>query len=111
MTHLDTTNAATAFLLTLPRPVAREDAVARCCAHLMTEHDQTRDNASILALQAYAELEAVNRTAWIDLDASTASLLVIRQSGGPIHALTLGDLLRLKATAEREIKVAPSTTH
>ncbi|MCX2525200.1 hypothetical protein [Larsenimonas rhizosphaerae] len=77
----------------------------------MTEHDQPRDNASILALQAYAELEAVNRTAWIDLDASTANLLVIRQSDGPTQALTLTDLLRLvrhEALAHHTV-MAPTT--
>ncbi|MCM2131436.1 hypothetical protein [Larsenimonas rhizosphaerae] len=112
MHALDQTNAATAFLLTLPRPVRKEEAVARCCAHLMTEHDMARDHAGILALQAFAELQAMNQTTWVDLDASTAHLVVIRQATGATLALTLTDLMRLvRHESLSHQTVTAATTH
>lgn len=96
MNRLDDTNAATSFLLRLPRPIRREEAVGRCTAHLMQEHDIPQEKASILALQSYAELEAMNQTTWIDTDASTGNLVVIRQANGPAIAMTLRDILALR---------------
>ncbi|OHV11174.1 hypothetical protein [Kushneria phosphatilytica] len=98
-------NAATAYLLRLPRQIQRRDAINRCTSHLMHEHDMSREAAGLLAVQAMAELEGLNRPAWVDVDSTTSHVVVIRRPGRDPIAMTVGDLLRF-AESESAVRRA-----
>lgn len=109
MTMLDHHDSATAYLLKLPSQFSRRQALARCAEYLTTRHGLAPETASLDALQALAELENLNQRAFIDADASTSRVVVVRRPGLPPIALTVSDLLRLHA---REAAAsAPVDTH
>lgn len=93
--QLTINDAACAYLLKLPRPYQRIVALERCTSHLVEEHGFTQDKAALAAIQAIAELETLNQPAYIDADATTSHVVIVRRPGLPPLALSVGDLLRL----------------
>ncbi|MCC5811344.1 MAG: hypothetical protein JJU06_13320 [Ectothiorhodospiraceae bacterium] len=91
----DITTTATAWLLRHARDLSRPDALKQCTDYLVGHHDVSEDTAGHVALQALASLESVNQRSWIDIDACTSHLVVIRRQGKPPIAFTLTDLMRL----------------
>src|SRR5690554_3143989 len=89
--QLDTESLAVGYLFQV-RWEARTPALAHCIEQLMTQHDMTASAAELAAMQAYAEIEASNAKARIDINACTSSLVVLREADGHPVALTLADL-------------------
>lgn len=92
--HLAPENAATAQLWRT-QGQRRAVAIDGCIEHLMVNHDMTERAAEDATLQAYADLESLNKVHAIDVEASTSRLLVIKTPGGARIALTISDLLTL----------------
>ncbi|SDK70414.1 hypothetical protein [Billgrantia gudaonensis] len=92
--HLASENVATAQLWRT-RNQRRATAIDGCIEHLMVDHDMTERAAEDATLQAYADLESLNKVHAIELAASTSRLLVIKTPGGARIALTVSDLLSL----------------
>lgn len=91
----DLLTAATAWLLRHARNLNRPTALSQCTAFLMEQMDLSEDTAGHAALQALASLESTNHRAWIDIDASTGHLVIVRRRGRPPIAFTLSDLMEL----------------
>lgn len=94
--HLDPANLATARLWQ-HQTMRRCDALQDSIGHLVTERGLTESIAEVATLQAFAELEGINKRHRIDIDASTSSLLVLWTPAGERIALTITDLLALVA--------------
>lgn len=73
----------------------RVNAMAHCIEALVVNHDMTEAAAELATIQAYAELDAANQVARIDLSASTADVVVLRTEGGHPVMFTTRDLLRV----------------
>jgi len=97
--QLDSENAAIGYLLRYCRGLDRAEALENCTQFLMSEYDQTESAAELAAIHASAELESLNQVAWIDIDASTASVVVLRTAGGTPVPFTVGDLLAARELA------------
>lgn len=93
MHALNRDNAATAFLLDLPRRVHRGDAINQCTSHLIQQHGHSPRDASLMAVQAMAELESFNRRAAIDVESTTSYVVVVTHPDGRRMALTVSDLI------------------
>lgn len=96
---LDPNNVATGYLLRYCRGLDRATALENCTQFLMSEYDMTESAAELAAIHASAELESLNQVAWIDIDASTASVVVLRTAGGVPVPFTVGDLLAAREQA------------
>ncbi|MDL4862270.1 hypothetical protein NPJ88_007985 [Halomonas elongata] len=94
--HLEPANLATARLWQ-HQTMRRCDAIQDSIEHLVTERGLTESIAEDATLQAFAELEGINKHHRIDVDASTSRLLIIRTPAGERVALTITDLLALVA--------------
>ncbi|WP_136067119.1 hypothetical protein [Modicisalibacter radicis] len=97
MHALNINDAACAYLLKLARPYQRTVALERCTAHLVEQHDCSQSTASLAAIQAIAELETLNQPAFIDADATTSHVVIVRRPGMKAMAFSVADLLRLHA--------------
>lgn len=97
MHALNINDAACTYLLKLPCPYQRTAALERCTSHLVEQHGYSQDTAALAAVQALAELETVNQTAYIDADASTPHVVIVRRPGMTAMAFSVSDLLRLHA--------------
>lgn len=97
MHALNINDAACAYLLKLPRPYQRSVALERCTSHLIETRGCSHDTAALATIQAIAELETYNQPAYIDADASTAHVVIVRRPGQKALALSVADLLRLHA--------------
>ncbi len=97
--QLDPQNAATAYLLRHCRGLERAAALEDCTRHLMSEHAMSEATAELAALHASAALESLNQVAWIDLEASTRDVVVLRTAGGAPVSFTVGDLLAQRQRA------------
>ncbi|WP_251978589.1 hypothetical protein [Salinicola avicenniae] len=97
--QLDPKNAATAYLLRYCRGLERREALENCTQFLMSELAMPEARAELEAIHASAELESLNQVAWIDLDASTRDVVVIRSAGGVPVSFTVGDLLAARESA------------
>ncbi|MEO1852735.1 MULTISPECIES: hypothetical protein [Chromohalobacter] len=97
--QLDLKNAASAYLLRHCQGLSRPDAIEACAVELMTRHDISEATAELQALQAHAELETLHQAAWVDVDATTSSVVVMRTSGGKPVAFTVNDLLAMREHA------------
>ena len=111
MYALNINDAASAFLLKLPRPYQRDIALERCTSHLIEQHGYSQETAGLAAIQAIAELETLNQPAYIDADASTSHVVIVRRPGKPALALSVGDLLRLHAREKTLPAPLDSTQH
>lgn len=106
--HLDPNNRAVAFLWReQARSRSRDQLIDNCIDHLMIECDMAERAAEDTTIQAYSDLECLNKTARIDLNATTAHAVVLLTAGGQRVMLTLTDLLDLLeqprlATANKE---------
>ncbi|MCE8028784.1 hypothetical protein HOP54_08790 [Halomonas daqingensis] len=109
MHALTINDAACAYLLKMPRPYQRTVALERCTSHLVEAHGITLERAGLAALQALAELETLNQAAYIDAEASTAHVVVVRRPGRNALAFSVADLLRLHAQ-ERSTPIPPATS-
>lgn len=97
--QLDSENAAIGYLLRHCRDLTRADAIEHCAVFLMSEHAMTEARAEVIAIQAFAELESLNQVAWIDTEATTPSIVVLRTAGGAPVAFSVGDLLAARELA------------
>lgn len=106
--HLDPNNRAVAFLWReQARAQSRDQLIDHCIEHLMVDCDLAERTAEDTAIQAYSDLECLNKAARIDLNATTAHAVVLITAGGQRVMLTLTDLLGLLerprlATANKE---------
>lgn len=80
----------------------RVTALGNCIEHLVVDHDMTEEAAELTAIQAYADLEATNQLARVDIDASTSHVVVLRTEGGRPVMFTVTDLMRILAQAREE---------
>ncbi|MGQ7242791.1 hypothetical protein ACUN9V_04940 [Salinicola sp. V024] len=97
--QFDSENTAIGYLLRYGRGLKRATALENCTQFLMSEYDLTESAAELAAIHASAELESLNQVAWIDLDASTAQVVVLRTAGGTPIPFTVGDLLAQREQA------------
>lgn len=97
MHTLTINDAACAYLLKLARPYQRTVALERCTSFLMEEHGHSQEKAGLAAIQALAELETLNQPAYIDADATTSHVVIVRRPGMTAMAFSVADLLRLHA--------------
>lgn len=97
--QLDPNNVATGYLLRYCRGLNRATALENCTQFLMSEYDMSESAAELAAIHAHAELESLNQVAWIDIDASTANVVVLRTAGGTAIPFTVGDLLAQRESA------------
>ncbi|WP_445620631.1 hypothetical protein ACUN8C_01600 [Kushneria sp. Sum13] len=93
MHALNHDSPAIAFILSLPRRVHRGDAINQCTSHLIRQHGHTPRDASLMAVQAMAELESFNRRAAIDVESTTSYVVVVNHPDGRRMALTVSDLI------------------
>lgn len=106
MHALNPQNEATAFLLTLSRGVSRGGAINRCTCHLINHHHYAPSTASLMAVQAMAELESFNKRATIDIESSTSYVVVINDHDGRRMALTVNDLIGFARNLNAEARHA-----
>lgn len=99
--HLDAHNLAVARLFR-DRWENRVTALGHCIEHLVVDHEMTEEAAELTAIQAYADLEATNQLARVDIDASTSHVVVLRTEGGRPVVFTVTDLMRILAQAREE---------
>ncbi|MCO7214147.1 hypothetical protein [Halomonas sp. OfavH-34-E] len=99
--HQDPHNIAAARLFR-DRWENRVNALANCIEHLVVDHEMTEVNAELVAIQAYADLEATNQTARIDIDACTSYVVVLRTEGGRPVVFTVTDLMRVLEQARQD---------
>lgn len=99
--HQDPHNIAAARLFR-DRWENRVNALANCIEHLVVDHEMTEENAELVAIQAYADLEATNQTARIDIDACTSHVVVLRTEGGRPVVFTVTDLMRVLEQARQD---------
>ncbi|RQW71354.1 hypothetical protein EBB56_09340 [Halomonas sp. YLB-10] len=99
--HLDAYNLAAARLFR-DRWENRVTALGNCIEHLVVDHEMTEEAAELTAIQAYADLEATNQLARVDIDASTSHVVVVRTEGGRPVMFTVTDLMRILAQAREE---------
>ncbi|SFT54766.1 hypothetical protein [Halomonas saccharevitans] len=99
--HQDPHNIAAARLFR-DRWENRVNALANCIEHLVVDHEMTEENAELVAIQAYADLEATNQTARIDVDACTSHVVVLRTEGGRPVVFTVTDLMRVLEQARQD---------
>lgn len=99
--HLDAHNLAAARLFR-DRWENRVTALGNCIEHLVVDHEMTEEAAELTAIQAYADLEATNQLARVDIDASTSHVVVLRTEGGRPVMFTVIDLMRILAQAREE---------
>nr|WP_300309246.1 hypothetical protein [Halomonas sp.] len=99
--HLDARNLAAARLLR-DRWESRVNALANCIEHLMSVHEMTEQNAELAAIQAYAEIEATNQQARIDVEASTSHVVVVRTEEKYPVVFTITDLMKMLDQARQE---------
>ncbi|SDG27486.1 hypothetical protein SAMN05216571_10821 [Onishia taeanensis] len=117
VTRLDANNAnsiqnAAMFRLWQDRWASRVVAMANCIDHLMTTHEMSERAAELATIQAYADLEATNRSAHIDVDASTSHVIILRDEDGRPVVFTVADLMNVlgKARAEGRVQVVDEQT-
>ena len=99
--HLDAHNLAAARLFR-DRWENRVTALGNCIEHLVVDHEMTEEAAELTAIQAYADLEATNQLARVDIDASTSHVVVLRTEGGRPVMFTVTDLMHILAQAREE---------
>lgn len=92
--HQDPHNIAAARLFR-DRWENRVTALANCVEHLVTAHDMPEERAELIAVQAYADLEATNQRARIEVDACTSHVVVLRTEDGTPAVFTVTDLVHL----------------
>ncbi|WP_110686994.1 hypothetical protein [Salinicola aestuarinus] len=97
--QLDSENAAIGYLLRYGRGLSRRESLENCTQFLMSEHAMSEAKAELAAIHASAELESLNQVAWIDLEASTSHVVVLRTAGGTPVPFTVGDLLAQRKSA------------
>lgn len=107
VTRLDVNNAnsiqnAAMFRLWQDRWASRVIAMANCIHHLMATHDISERAAELTTIQAYADLEATNRSAHIDIDASTSHVVILRDEDGSPVVFTVADLMNVVTQARSE---------
>lgn len=110
--QLDPDNAAVGWMFRHGHRLDRVTAIEELTLFLMSEYAMTERAAEIAALQAYAETSSVSQLASIDIDASTAHLVVLRTAGGRAVAFTVDDLMRTleQARADGHARVVNNDT-
>lgn len=73
----------------------RAAALGSSIKQLVSQHDISQPAAEIAAIQAFADLDSVNTSARIDIDASTSHVVVLRDAGGRPTMLTVRDLAKV----------------
>lgn len=85
-------DAALTYYLRMQETGDTEGCVNSCIKQLMLEHSLTREEATQVAMQAYADRRCLNRSEWLDLDRSTSNLVVVQTQSGPLH-FTVADVM------------------
>lgn len=99
--HQDPHNIAAARLFR-DRWENRVNALANCIEHLVVDHEMTEENAELVAIQAFADLESTNQRARIEVDATTSHVVVLRTEGGRPVVFTVTDLMRVLEQARQD---------
>lgn len=74
---------------------SRAEALRVTIRTLVSEHGIAEATAEVAAIQAYADLDSVNETARIDVDATTSHVVIVRDGAGRPVVFTTRDLSRL----------------
>lgn len=74
---------------------SRAEALRVTIRTLVTDYAISEATAEVAAIQAYADLDSVNESARIDLDASTSHVVIFRDAAGSPVVFTARDLSRL----------------
>ncbi|WP_447529835.1 hypothetical protein [Vreelandella sp. TE19] len=82
-------------LLWQHRWASRAEALRVTIGTLVNDYAISQAKAEIAAIQAFADLDSVNETASIDIDASTSHVVIFRDAGGRPVMLTARDLNRM----------------
>lgn len=73
----------------------RAAALGSSIRQLVNQHDISQPTAEIAAIQAFADLDSINASARIDIDASTSNVVVLRDAAGRPTMLTVRDLAKV----------------
>jgi hypothetical protein len=109
--QLDTQNVAITWMFRYGQMLDRVTALEELTVYLMSELDLPEHVAEIQAIQAYAETSGAGHLAHIDVDATTANVVVMRTMGGRAVVFTTEDLLHVlgRARDEGKARVVNST--
>ena len=99
VTHINTAKApfdlATEILWKTPFGQGRAEALRITIGTLVNDYGISENTAEVAAIQAFADLDSVNESARIDVDASTSHVVIFRDSTGRPVMLTARDLDRM----------------
>jgi hypothetical protein len=73
----------------------RAEALRITIGTLVNDYGISENTAEVAAIQAFADLDSVNLTARIDVDATTSQVVVFRDAAGRPVMLTARDLDRM----------------
>lgn len=107
---LDPADAALTWFLRHGHRQPRRSALAGCIQALMTQERLSHDAAERHAIQAYAELAERHTREFIDVDETTARVVILRDGDGRRLMLTgsqLADFVAHERTAGRAHRVTP----
>lgn len=74
---------------------SRAEALRVTIRTLVADYTISEATAEVAAIQAYADLDSVNESARIDVDASTSHVVIVRDGAGRPVVFTTRDLSRL----------------
>lgn len=74
---------------------SRAEALRITIGTLVNDYGHSEATAEVAAIQAFADLDSVNESSRIDVDASTSHVVVFRDNSGRPVMLTARDLSRM----------------
>lgn len=89
---LDPADAALTWLFRHGHQFSRQSALALCVEELMMHQNLSHDTAERHAIQAYADLAERNTREFIDVDETTARVVILRGADGQRVMLTSSQL-------------------
>jgi hypothetical protein len=105
VTHINTAIAPfdlATELLWKSRWDSRAEALRITIGTLVNDYGISEATAEVATIQAFADLDSVNLSARIDVDATTSQVVVFRDASGRPVMLTARDLNRMINQARRE---------
>ncbi|MCC4290458.1 hypothetical protein [Vreelandella aquamarina] len=74
---------------------SRAEALRITIGTLVNDYGHSEATAEVAAIQAFADLDSVNESSRIDVDATTSHVVIFRDDGGRPVMLTARDLNRM----------------
>ncbi|MFI2817887.1 hypothetical protein [Vreelandella piezotolerans] len=74
---------------------SRAEALRSTIGTLVNDHGHSEATAEVAAIQAFADLDSVNESSRIDVDANTSHVVIFRDDSGRPVMLTARDLSRM----------------